>query len=225
LIIPHLMFAHMLADYTLQTNWLVTRKGKSWDGLLLHGAIVGGVSLVALVSYLDVMWLPLIVLFVVHTTQDFLKVYLGPRIDVHPFFPYMGDQVLHYLLIVLIQLWVGDRLSPGPGAEEIALMWTGAALIVVTRFYEVTWWANWPDMMAYMNHWQLAGYAERVAMLALAAVGWWFVAPLCVVPRLVIAYRQGSPIWQQRRGLLEMALGVVLSVALGIGLRAAYAQI
>jgi len=225
LLIPHLMFAHMLGDYVLQTSWLVARKTKTWDGLVLHGGIVGFMSLLALSPYLDAVWLALIVLTAVHTVQDFLKVYLGPRLHVHPFVPYMGDQVLHYLTIIGLQLWVGDQLSPEPGDAEIAFMWTGAAVITVTRYYDVTVWANWLDMIPFMNRWRVFSYAERLAMLALAAAGLWIVAPLCVAPRLVIAYRQGNPIWDQRRGLLAMSVGAVLSIVLGIGLHAVYAQI
>jgi hypothetical protein len=137
----------------------------------------------------------------------------------------MADQCLHYLTILGIQAWAGGRLSPPPDATEIALMWTGAALVAVTRAYDVTWWANWLDMIPYMNRWRAIGYLERIAMLAVAAVGLWFAAPLCIVPRLIIAQRRGHPIWRQRRGQLEIGLGAVFSIALGIGLHAAYMQI
>jgi hypothetical protein len=109
--IPHLMFAHILADYTLQSNWLVTRKVKSW---------------------------------------------------------------------------------------------TGAAVIAVTCFYDVTLWANWLNLIPHMNRWRTFSYAERLAMLALATAGLWLLAPLCALPRLFESYRQQRPIWRQRRGLLEM---------------------
>jgi hypothetical protein len=223
LVIPHLMFAHMLGDYLLQTGWLVARKNKSWDGLVLHGGMVGLMSLVALAPYLSVVWLPLLVLTVLHTIQDYLKVYSGPRLAIHPFIPYMADQVLHYLTIGGLQLWIGDRLTPGD--VEIAFMWTGAAIIAVTRYYDVTWWANWLDMIPYMNRWRRISYAERLAILALTAAGLWFVAPLCVLPRLALAFHRRQPIWQQRRGLLELVLGSALSMVLGFGLRAVYSQI
>jgi hypothetical protein len=223
-LIPHLLFAHMMADYVLQSNWLVARK-RSWDGLLLHGGIVGFMSMLVLAPYLKTVWLALLVLTALHTTQDYLKIYSGPRLAIHSFIPYMIDQLMHYTTIVGIQLWVGDKLSPPPDSTELAFMWTGAAVVTLTRAYEITWWANWLDMLPYMNRWRKIAYTERIAMLALAAVGLWFIAPLCLVPRLVIANRRGCPIWKQKRGLLEMGIGAVLSIVFGIGLHLAYTRI
>ncbi|MBN1563422.1 MAG: DUF3307 domain-containing protein [Anaerolineae bacterium] len=219
MLIPHLMFAHMLADYALQTNWLVSKKSEGWFGLLLHGGTVGFMSLFALAPYIDDVWFPLVVMVAIHTLQDYLKVHFGPQLKVHAFFPYMADQVLHYGLILVIQAWAGGSLSPKPAHAEILFMWVGTAVIFVTRYYEVTWWANWLDMIPYMNRWRVFGYAERIAMMTLAVAGLWIVAPLCIVPRLFVSYRIGAPIWQQRRGMLEMGLGVVVSVLTGLGLR------
>jgi small-conductance mechanosensitive channel len=134
LLIPHLLFAHTLADYALQTNWLVSQKGKGWFGLLLHGGTVGFMSLLTLAPYLGDVWLPLCVLVTIHTLQDYLKVRFGPHLKVHASIPYMGDQLLHYALIGVIQLWVGDSLSPEPAHAEIVFMWTGTAVMVVTRY-------------------------------------------------------------------------------------------
>jgi hypothetical protein len=215
----------MLADYLLQSNWLVSRKGKSWDGLILHGTIVGFMSLMALAPYIKIVWLPLLLLTAGHTLQDFLKVRSRAYLTIHSIIPYMSDQVLHYLAIIGIQWWVGDRISPKPSDFEIAFMWTGAAVIMVTRYFEVTWWANWLDMIPYMHRWRIFGYAERLSMLALSAVGLWFVAPTCIIPRLLVAHQRQYPIWRQRRGLWEVATGVLLSVVLGIGLHMVYAQL
>ncbi len=219
-LIPHLLLAHMLADYALQTNWLVVRKGQSWDGLALHGLMVFVMSLMVLPRYVGVLFWPLLGMSVLHTIQDWLKVYSGPRIKVHPFFPYMIDQVLHYVTIAGMQALFGAWLLPPPEQAELLVMSAGAVAIAVTRFYDVTWWANWLDMIPYMNRWRLWGYAERLAMTALAAAGLVWLAPLCVLPRLWYSWRRGCPIWEQRRGALEMGIGIVFSVALGLVLRA-----
>src|SRR5579859_3274680 len=83
LLIPHLLFAHFLADYTLQTNWLIVRKGQSWDGLALHALMVLFMSVLVLAPYIRVMALPLLVISTVHGFQDWVKIYTGPRIKIH----------------------------------------------------------------------------------------------------------------------------------------------
>ena len=219
MLVAHLMFAHMLADYTLQTNWLIVRKGQSWDGLALHGLMVFVMSVVVVPEYFPVVILPILIMSLVHTFQDWVKIFSGPRIKVHPFIPYILDQVLHYVAIVVLQVLIGSQLQPAPAQADIFVMALGAVCISVTRFYDATWWANWLDMIPYMNRWQIWGYAERLAMAALATVGLFFVAPLCILPRLFYAWRSGNPIWKQPRGVLEMGIGVIFSVILGLILR------
>jgi hypothetical protein len=157
---------------------------------------------------------------VLHTLQDQGKIRLGSRLHLHPFIPYMADQFLHYAQIGLFQLWVGSRLSHSPPSAEIAFMWMGVAVIIVTRFYDITWWANWLDMIPYLNRWRRFAYAERLSMLALSAVGLWVIAPLCLVPRLAFSSYCGDPIWHQQRGIHEILIGAALSAAWGVGLHA-----
>jgi hypothetical protein len=192
------------------------RKGQSWDGLALHGLMVFVTSVLVLYRYLDILLLPLIILSLIHTFQDWVKIYTGPRIKIHPFIPYMIDQLLHYIAIGIMQAQFGSQLQPPPSHAEQLFMACGAVAIAVTRFYDVTWWANWLDMIAFMNRWQVWGYVERLAMAGLSAVGLFFVAPLCIVPRILYAWRYDTPLWNQPRGKIELPLGVIFSIALGL---------
>jgi hypothetical protein len=219
MLIPQLLFAHLLADYTLQTNWLVGRKNQ-WDGLALHGVMVFAMSLLVLAPYVNVVLIPIVLLTAAHMAQDWLKVHFGPRLKVHPFYPYAADQCGHCIQIGIVQLAVGPLLlSSGPSGIDLIVATIGASVVALTRFYDVTWWSNWMDMFPYMMRWRLWGYAERLAMFALSVIGFAFLAPVCVLLRLFSAWRSGQPVWQQKRGILEMALGVVLAIALGLAVR------
>ena len=220
MLIPQLLLAHMLADYLLQTNWLIARKGQRWDGLALHGAMVFFMSILTLAPYIKVVLLPILILSIVHTAQDWLKIYTGPRIKIHPFIPYMADQLSHYTQIVIMQLAIGSLLIPGPTHTDIIVASVAASTVTLTRFYDISWWSNWLDMIPYMTRWRWFGYAERVSVFALSAIGLFFLAPLCVVPRLVFSWRVKQPIWAQKRGALEMGLGLLLAIILGLVLRA-----
>lgn len=217
MIIPHLVFAHFVGDYLLQTSWLVVRKSQGWDGLLLHGGIVFSMSLIAVAPYWEPLFLPLCLLFAVHTVQDWLKVWLGQRLRLHLAWAYFADQLGHYALIGAIGWWAQSTLELKPSDFEIFVMWLGAALIVVTRFYNVSWWSNWFEMIVYMNRWQMWTYAEHSAMLLLATLG---AIPAVIaltfgLPRLFWAWRRGVPLWKQHYGMLEWSLGILLSVGLG----------
>ena len=210
----------MLADYTLQTNWLIVRKGQSWDGLALHGLMVFLMSVMVLPGYLSVLLGPLVGLALVHTFQDWVKIYTGPRIKIHPFIPYIIDQFLHITAIIILQRLVGNLMQPPPSQVEQLVMAAGAVSISVTRFYDVTWWANWLEMIPFMNRWQVWGYVERLAMVALTAIGLFFLAPLCIGPRLWYAQRYDTAIWLQPHGKLEIPIGILFSIGLGLVLRA-----
>lgn len=213
MIIPHLIFAHLLGDYVLQTNWLAVRKSQALDGLLIHGLVVYVMSLLATAPHFKQVWLPITVLLVIHTLQDGLKVWSGPRLRIHLAYSYFLDQFLHLLLILGIQAVVEVKTSH---FEEAAMSFE-AALIAVTRFYEVSWWANWFEMIVYMNRWQVWGAFERIAILLTAALGPIpaLVSPVFALPRLVFAWRSGNPLWKERYGLLEWGLGIVFSLGLG----------
>jgi hypothetical protein len=212
----------MLADYALQTNWLVSRKGHGWLALGLHGLMVFCMAVLVVPQYIGVLLIPIIILSLLHTGQDWLKIYSGPRIKIPSIYSYSADQVSHYAMIGVMQLTVGPLLVPAPDNPTIFVAAVGASTIILTRFYEVSWWSNWLDMLPYMNRWRVWSYAERLAMFALSVAGLFFFAPLCVLPRLIQSIREDRPIWKQKRGTPELALGIVLAIAAGLVVRGLY---
>jgi hypothetical protein len=205
----HLLFAHLLADYVLQTDWLAARKSQATDGLLIHGLMVYAMSLLVLAPYWNMVFWWVTLLFVIHTTQDWMKVRIGRRLPLP--LAYFLDQALHLALIVLIAV----QVDVNPSDWEVLAMALGACLILVTRFYEVSWWANWFEMIPYMQRWQIWSDVERVVMLLLSAVGLVVLAPVAALPRLVYAWRYEEPLWRTRYGVLEWGIGIVFCVILG----------
>ena len=69
-----LMFAHLLADYPLQGDFLAKMKGKNIIVLFTHAGIWTGC--IALAGYLlgfDIGYLDITLLFVIHAISDHLK--------------------------------------------------------------------------------------------------------------------------------------------------------
>ncbi len=226
MVAPQLIFAHLLADYVLQTDWLATRKERfdpqeihSWGGLLLHGTIVWLASLAVLAPHIGLLWPYVTVLTLIHTVQDALKIQINSRWHIPTLIPYLVDQALHIVAILIFQAVVTRRFTLENNPTVLTLMMVGSSVVAVTRFYEVSWWANWREIYAYIVRWRYWGYAERTTMLLLSAIGWWWLSPLAIAPRLYTAQRRGKPIWAQPAGIPELLLGVVFSVILGLAFR------
>lgn len=68
------VFAHLLADYPLQGEFLATMKGKNFIVLFSHAGIWTGC--IALTGYLlgfDVDYVDISLLFIIHAVADYLK--------------------------------------------------------------------------------------------------------------------------------------------------------
>ncbi|PFD89210.1 hypothetical protein CN306_18740 [Bacillus thuringiensis] len=69
-----LLFAHLLADYPLQGDFLANMKGKNHIILATHAGIWTGTVLIAAhflgynITYIDVTWM-----FIVHAVADYMK--------------------------------------------------------------------------------------------------------------------------------------------------------
>jgi hypothetical protein len=108
-----LVFAHMLADFVLQTDRILANKRRP-EGLALHAAIVGGVSWLAL--GLPLRPLPILVIVLSHAALDAAKLRWGRP----GFAAFAADQAGH-----LAAIWIVAQLWPGTYA---AGLWSWPAL-------------------------------------------------------------------------------------------------
>ncbi|NFT30637.1 DUF3307 domain-containing protein [Clostridium sporogenes] len=100
-----LLFAHLLADYPLQGDFLANMKGKNLIILATHAGIWTGVICVALwlmsilVTPIDIIWL-----FVVHAIADYMKAKpLGFYKKLNPLGIGLAiDQGIHILQIIIL---------------------------------------------------------------------------------------------------------------------------
>ena len=102
-----LLFAHLLADYPLQGEFLATMKGKNMIVLISHAGIWTGTILVAthLLGF-DITLLDVASLFVVHAVADYMKakpVGIYKKLDSLKA-GLVLDQSIHVLQIIVL-LW------------------------------------------------------------------------------------------------------------------------
>ena len=106
LLLVGLEIKHFIADYTLQTGWMIAGKGslRKPGGYIHAGIHVIGSAVVLLVAHLPPVAIAelVVVEFVVHYAFDFAKVYYGhginPDQDASRFWALHGlDQLFHQL--------------------------------------------------------------------------------------------------------------------------------
>lgn len=123
-----LLFAHTLADFVFQNDWMVANK-RSPFALGLHGLIVG----LTAVAASGTLHPALLVLTVLHIGIDVGKLILTSLWRSSTGFgPFLIDQGLHLLTIFVLAVWLPDLWSSGlwtPGAivtgEDAGLLGTG----------------------------------------------------------------------------------------------------
>ncbi len=106
-----LVLAHLLADYPLQTNWIVTNKRRP-EAMAIHIAIVFVLTFIALRGTL----LPTLAIVGIHLGIDLIKTYLAPE----KLWTYLGDQLAH-LATIAGALWFWP---------ELGLLWPSATPII-----------------------------------------------------------------------------------------------
>jgi len=109
-----LLSAHLLADFVLQTDYMIAHK-RNARILALHGVIIGIATIVALGGCTLLAIMMTIVIIVSHIAMDHIKVrYLGDTLG-----SFALDQGVHLAVIAAITAWHPDLSNIG--------WWTGLA--------------------------------------------------------------------------------------------------
>lgn len=106
----HLLLAHLIGDYPLQSEWLIENKRSLW-GLTLHIAIHLAVTLLIVGSASAEAWPKILVLALIHFLLDFTKSLFGNRWPKQGALQYVVDQLLHILSIFLVSRWIESDLD------------------------------------------------------------------------------------------------------------------
>lgn len=133
-ILLRLLLAHLLADFVFQTDGMVKgkRKGFKSKHFWVHMLIVGFLTYLFLADWYN-WWAPLLVV-ILHATIDLLKISLKKDNA----WLYIGDQLLHFLSIVLV--W-GVMVNPPIGAlsENIsAFLFAESSLLMIIAYLTVS---------------------------------------------------------------------------------------
>lgn len=99
-----LILAHLIADFLLQTDKVFKIKVRYKWGVLLHGSIVGVISIIFVLPYFSQPQITtyIILLYLIHIFQDKAKIIYNLQIERNNLWTFLLDQLLHIGVIVLI---------------------------------------------------------------------------------------------------------------------------
>ena len=139
-----LLFGHLLADFTFQTNYIAKWKRDSYTGLLVHVAIHPVCYLVLLWPFLGDVWVTwggweiqgwvgIIIATLLHFLEDWFRISMVRRGWSDNSLFYVWDQGIHLLVIFF--------LSP-TSTQPIETVWPllGSLFVAVTHWATVTIW-------------------------------------------------------------------------------------
>ena len=179
-----LLFAHLIADFVLQNQWMVRHKCR-WDGLSVHIGIVFLTMAIMVWDKLPEWWLWLLFIAAIHALIDWTKVSLEPRLKLPPILTFLADQVGH-LLVICAAIWL-NGLTALPLSLAASFfhdddrIWDIANLYVTCTFaasIALPVWLNPPSLMKRSFAARLAIIVAGATILTLAWQGFYLYIPL-----------------------------------------------
>lgn len=173
----HLILAHFLADYPLQSDGMVAYKSKHFVGIVLHSLVHVLTSILLGLPFIlqGNFWFAIALVFVTHNILDQSKVWAQRRFrKVNRFIFYVLDQIAH-LAVIIGSSWIWLRnLSPDFGDhwlkvyQNTTLVLFLLVLVLVTYFYDVSRWTyrNALKPQPYIRDWKMMGWNALIVTVA-----------------------------------------------------------
>lgn len=155
-----LVLGHLIADFTLQTNYIAAWKRRSVWGLLVHCGIHPIIYSILLWRYVGQVWIQagplkltgctcILLVFITHLIEDEWRIWsvLKRNAPDNTFF-YVWDQIIHYAIIFALSpvvdgavskfgfIYFPEIMGVVPGAQA-------AQMSLIERFFTITRPENW----------------------------------------------------------------------------------
>lgn len=186
-----LLFAHFLADYPLQSNWMVNNRGRT-EVRLLHVTSHFVVSLVFTLIYLPAAWPFLIILAGIHFLLDSGKFYFSQTKPDWVIFPYLLDQILHIFSIILVSIMIARFTNVPPFAIQPVWLILSIAYLVVTYVWYISERTLSVHNQAYLQQVvdkEWSRMVARAVFLTIPIIVWLDIPKLFVTSALVFPYK------------------------------------
>lgn len=170
-----LFFAHVLADFVFQTNWIAGAKAARHPGaMILHVGTVAIASALALGAPTQDALMAVAVLTGLHLAIDIAKTFAPPGLG-----PFLTDQALHLVTITAVAAWIPGLWAQGYWSGQAwlpGLMVLVAGAVLATRaggFALAMLMQPWADVRldGLPGGGRIIGYLERGMIFVLILTG------------------------------------------------------
>jgi hypothetical protein len=211
----NLLFAHLVGDYPLQSEWLIEKKRTMW-GLSLHISIHLALMLLVVGSAVGEVWPKIILLIFIHFLLDFTKSSLAVRWPKHEALQYVVDQSIHILSIFLVSRWIESSLDPGVMPENAIWLIYASGYLLVTYVWYITermFVAGDPVYLHEMEEQFWHRMIARAALLTVFLFAGGELKSLFTGMTLQLPYLTGSR--RQRALVTDVLVALVMAVLIG----------
>jgi len=230
-----LFAAHLLADFVFQFGFVYRLKVRGPWGLLLHTVIVAAIAGVVLGLFLphlsySQLGIALFVVGITHFSLDWLKAYLKARGHYEGLAGFLGDQLSHTAVLMVIAAWL---LPSAPMENSTATNWpdvllndlywwilVGSILVTYLVGFTLFYLEGQPTNAGSPIIGRYSGFWERLAIFGLVALGpfWsWVLLPAPTFLRgLYLTQLRQDPLPPSR----SLLLGPLLAALTGAVIRA-----
>ncbi len=176
------MLAHVIADYPLQTDWIVRSKHRV-PVLLIHVGMHLGVMSIITCPIVVRIWPFLLAVTVLHFSIDYAKIHVSRFFSKRVVGLYLMDQCLHGATIAVVAYWIEEHIYVEEVLlfnEKLALYGIGYLLVSHVWFVteRVCAYNNKPYQAAINRH-AISRMTVRVGLLTMLLFyshGWFFLA-------------------------------------------------
>lgn len=132
-----LFLAHLIADYPLQPDRLVAAK-KHFPGLAIHVSIQWIVMTLLTWPWRSILWPYILAIAIFHFVIDYFKVILGKKKPEWVIAPYLWDQPLHWLSLIIVCYWMSQTTDLHIWNINSSLIIYSIGILMVTHIWFVT---------------------------------------------------------------------------------------
>jgi hypothetical protein len=223
-----MLLAHLVGDYILQWDGLALWKSRAMKGVMVHSVIVILVTWLFSLPFDPSWWPGALYIGVTHALIDALQ--LRARLPVPPLLRFLLDQAAHFL-VILTALTAGGYLQPTAVTSTFLRAFHDQRLLAFLLGYAFLTMPAWvlikfvayglvkgcaPNFPEGAN--KYVGILERLLITTFVTLGQVALAPLIIIPRLImewpkVADSDSAPVY-----LAEFLGSMSLAVFIGLAL-------